>query len=157
MKEHEAVNCNYRGRLEFIRQCLDVGNFQRARSDLRQLLTFIPADPSKVRARNTDPTTSHIGASLPQSGNRKLVLDAVTAAGAGGLTSYELSSNLGFKAGLHRRLSELERQGFLVRVDITRESEYGVPNAVYIAASVVKARTNNYDPIESTLTPEINE
>lgn len=85
----------------------------------------------KFRARRSDPSPSHIAASAPQSGNRKLVLDAVTAYGSEGITADELAIIFGHAKGLHRRLPELERMGWIARSG-TRLGTSGVPNTVWV-------------------------
>lgn len=84
------------------------------------------------KARRSDPPTSHIGASAPQSGNRKLVLDTVRTFGQNGITADELAILHGHAKGLHRRLPELERMGYIERKG-TRAGSSGVPNTIWIA------------------------
>ena len=91
---------------------------------------------SMPRARRADPEPSHIGASFPQKGNRKLVLDQVIAAGPGGLTASELEGpEESVRKGLHRRLVELERGGHIHR-NGTRKGLTGVPNTIWVASGM---------------------
>lgn len=86
----------------------------------------------RTRRRNSDPVTSHIAASAPQSGNRRLVLDAVEQSGSDGITADEVAVIHGHAKGLHRRFCELERGGWIKR-NGTRPGTSGVHNTVWVA------------------------
>jgi len=96
----------------------------------------IPRNPPTLSA-STDNAVQKAGAraGAPKAGtNRRLCLDAITAAGTNGLTYEELGTRLGMEySHVGPRVRELVRDGFVVDTGQTRMSSHQSPQTVWRA------------------------
>jgi hypothetical protein len=92
------------------------------------------------QARRSDPRTAQDAAAIPRFGTkRRMVLDAVIAAGEHGLTAEEATRATGVEfRTLTPRIGELKRDGWVQAATFTRPGTHGVDQQVIMATE--KAR-----------------
>ena len=88
----------------------------------------------QVRARSTDPATSHLAAlkHQPRAGSQRArILDAIADAGSRGMTAAEAGRATGIN-GAWKRVSELAQGGHITEAGIRVDPESGANGTVYI-------------------------